>query len=299
MNNETNAGWVKYGNNPVLGGELGVCFDVSVLKDDDIYRMYFSWRTKKSIAVVESRDGVNWSEPVILIAPREETGWEENINRPAVVKKDDKYLMWYTGQVKTETGNGNSWIGYAESYDGLNWKRLDKPVLYFEEPWEKCAVMCPHVIWNEESKLFRMWYSGGEQYEPDAIGYATSADGKSWLKSADNPIFAADPSKKWEQMKVTACQVVKHNDWYIMFYIGFEDIHTARIGMARSRDGISGWERFKGNPIISPGDTWDADACYKPFAIYENNKWMLWYNGRKGRVEQIGLAYHEGEELGF
>ena len=24
-----------------------------------------------------------------------------------------------------------------------------------------------------------------------------------------------------------------------------------------------------------------------------------WYNGRKGAVEQIGLALHDGEDLGF
>jgi hypothetical protein len=39
---ETAAGWVKYANNPVLGGDLGTCFDISVLKDADTYRMCFS-----------------------------------------------------------------------------------------------------------------------------------------------------------------------------------------------------------------------------------------------------------------
>ncbi|MHC4556689.1 MAG: hypothetical protein ACYS80_05220, partial [Planctomycetota bacterium] len=56
------------------------------------------------------------------------------------------------------------------------------------------------------------------------------------------------------------------------------------------------------NPIISPGrGTWDGDACYKPFAIYdkERDHWMLWYNGRLKDVEQIGLAIHEGIYLGF
>ena len=50
----------------------------------------------------------------------------------------------------------------------------DKPVLVPERPWEKVAVMCPHVLWDEQAKLYRMWYSGGEQEEPNAIGYATS-----------------------------------------------------------------------------------------------------------------------------
>ena len=32
-----------------------------------------------------------------------------------------------------------------------------------------------------------MWYSGGEQYEPNAIGYATSPDGLAWTKHAKQP----------------------------------------------------------------------------------------------------------------
>jgi hypothetical protein len=41
------------------------------------------------------------------------------------------------------------------------------------------------------------------------------------------------------------------------------------------------------------------DAVYKPFALLEQNRWPLWYNGRHGSVEQIGLAIHEGLDLGF
>lgn len=296
----TNAGWVKYEGNPVLGGPLGTCFDISVIKDGGKYRMYFSWRPKQSVAVTESADGLNWSEPVIVVGPREETGWEEEINRPSVLMKDGKYLMWYTGQVKPGAQDGNSRIGYAESADGLHWHRLDKPVLAFDAPWEKKAIMCPHVLWDEEAGKFRMWYSGGEQYEPDAIGYAESVDGLEWVKYQGNPVFYADPGSRWEQSKVTACQVVKHNGWFLMFYLGFEDVDTSRIGIARSRDGVSGWQRLAANPILSPDKgCWDEDSCYKPYAIFEGNRWILWYNGRRKHMEQIGAAFHDGEELGF
>ena len=85
-----------------------------------------------------------------------------------------------------------------------------------------------------------------------------------------------------------------------MFYIGFHDEPTAQIGLARSRDGINDWQRHAENPIIFPGDdTWDGDACYKPFAVLDKGRWILWYNGRRGHLEQIGLAFHEGEYLGF
>ena len=67
---ETSAGWVKYDGNPVLGGQYGTCFDVSVLKEEGKYRMWVSWRPKASIALVESADGIHWSQPQIVLGPR-------------------------------------------------------------------------------------------------------------------------------------------------------------------------------------------------------------------------------------
>ena len=293
---DTNAGWIKAKQNPVLGGKLGTCFDVVVLRDNAKYRMWFSWRPKKSIALVESRDGYHWSDPVIVLGPAK-SGWEDEVNRPAIVKRTDGYHLWYTGQAK-----GRSWIGHATSSDGVRWTRAGggKPVLSPDSAWEKVAVMCPDVLWDEHAKQYRMWYSGGEQYEPDAIGYATSPDGNRWTKSAHNPMFSADPKNLWERHKVTACQVLKHGDWYYMFYIGFRDVDHAQIGVARSRDGVTHWQRHPGNPIISPTPGgWDGDAVYKPSALFDGRKWILWYNGRHGGVEQIGAATHLGEDLGF
>ena len=290
------AGWVKYEKNPVLGGNLGTCFDVAVLKDGDVYRMWFSWRPKKSIALVESKDGIAWNKPVVVLGPNGKNNWEDEVNRPIVIKNGDRYQMWYTGQA-----GGKSWIGYATSADGKAWQReSDKPVLSAEMPWEKVAVMCPHVIYDQQAKQYRMWYSGGEQGEPNAIGYATSEDGLKWTKREDNPIFKPDPKSAWEKDRVTACQVVRQGEWYLMFYIGFRDEAHAQIGIARSRDGIAGWERHSANPVIRPGkDQWDHDAVYKPYAIFDGGQWLLWYNGRRGGVEQIGLATHAGEDLGF
>ena len=310
---QTAGGWVKYENNPViLYSEYGTIFDVTMIKDDDLYKMWLSWRPKRSIAYTESKDGINWSELKVVLTP-EGHNWADDLNRPAVLKKEDTYHMWYTGQARGQTSK----MGYATSKDGLAWEvQSSTPVMVSEEPWEKVAVMCPHVEWDADEKLYKMWYSAGEQYEPNSIGYATSPDGITWTKHKDNPIFIADPESTWEKHKVTACQIIKMDDWYTMFYIGFENEDLARIGLARSRDGITGWQRHPANPIISPGPVagrrggpggdrgaaaWDGDACYKPFALYspEEDKWRLWYNGRRGGAEQIGMAYYEGEDLGF
>jgi predicted GH43/DUF377 family glycosyl hydrolase len=287
---------VKSKTNPVLGGKLGTCFDVSLLKEKGRFRMWFSWRPRASIALVESKDGVRWGEPVIVLGPDRSTGWEDDINRPVVFRRPDGYHLWYTGQAK-----GRSSIGYATSPDGKTWKRMSKkPVLSPEKRWEKVALMCPHVLWDDKARLYRMWYSGGEQYEPNAIGHATSPDGLRWTRHADNPVFRPDKKSPWEKDRVTGCQVLHQGGWYVMFYIGFRDEAHAQIGIARSRDGITGWQRHPANPIIRPGPArWDHDAVYKPFVLPDGQRWLLWYNGRKGGVEQIGLAIHEGLDLGF
>jgi predicted GH43/DUF377 family glycosyl hydrolase len=299
---ETMAGWTKYAGNPVMGGKYGTCFDISVMREGQTYRMWLSWRPMQSVALVESQDGIHWSEPPqIVLDPRRETGWEDDINRPVVIKRDRTYHMWYTGQVKPGQADGHSWIGYATSPDGLHWRRMSsRPVLSFERPWEKVAVMCPHVIWDDQLKVFRMWYSGGEQNEPNAIGYATSPDGLVWTKHEANPVFTPDPQIAWERFKVAGVQVEKRGNWHYMFYIGYRDEEHAQIGLARSRDGITQWQRLPENPIVRSGqDQWDHDACYKPYALFDGRKWLLWYNGRHASLEQIGVVIHEGEDLGF
>src|ERR1700761_9000886 len=77
---ETAAGWAKSPRSPVLGGDLGTCFDVSALKEGDTYRMWFSWRPRKSIALVESKDGIEWSKPVVVLGPNDKTDWEGDVN---------------------------------------------------------------------------------------------------------------------------------------------------------------------------------------------------------------------------
>ena len=70
----TAGGWKKYEGNPVFGGgEYETCFDVSVLLEEDadgpLYKMWFSWRPKRSIGYTTSRDGINWSVPLCVLEP--------------------------------------------------------------------------------------------------------------------------------------------------------------------------------------------------------------------------------------
>ena len=290
-------GWLKRGDGPVLGGpEMGTCFDVNVIPDGSAkFNMYFSWRPKKAIALSRSEDGIAWTDPKIVLEYDESSGWEDDLNRSCTLFLDGIYHMWYTGQAR-----GYSKIGYAVSNDGEHFERVTTdPVMVPEFNYEGYSVMNPYVLYDEDRGVFRMWYACGETYEPNMIAYAESEDGLRWTRSPLNPIFVKGGD--WEQDRIGGCEVHRLPDGrFIMFYIGYSDIHTARIGAAISPDGIRQWKRLDSNPLIEPTEGYfDALACYKP-SVYrdeENDRWLLWYNGRNQGAEYIGYAVHEGLKL--
>jgi len=298
--------WKPYEKNPVLGNErLGTCFDVNVVTNGPApYTMYFSWRPKKAIALVRSEDGFTWTqEPEICLAADPTSGWENDLNRSCTVKKDGVWHMWYTGQVFKPGGWREGWsrIGYATSTDGVHFTRVRRePVIVPELPFEKTSVMNPYVRWDATRGVWRMWYAAGEIYEPNVLAYAESKDGLVWKKNPE-PFFEHGDAMAWDRDRVGACEVHPLPDGrWVMFYIGYSDIDTARIGCAISKDGLTDWKRLGQNPIVSPVlGTWNGSACYKPSVVRDekNGRWLLWYNGRNGRPEYVGMVIHEGLDL--
>lgn len=293
-------GWTKASKEPVFGSpELGTCFDVNVITEGPKkFNMYFSWRARQAIARTTSDDGVNWSAPEVCLEPDAASGWEDKLNRSGTVYWNGEYHLWYTGQAR-----GFSRIGYAKSKDGVNFVRVTRqPVLIPERPHEGFSVMNPYVMRDAARGVWRMWYASGETYEPNVICYAESADGVRWEKSPLNPVFVKGDGGAWDRDRVGGCEVHRLKDGrYVMFYIGYSDVHTARIGAAVSPDGITRWERLAANPLVVPTpDGWDASAVYKPSVSWdaEADCWRLWYNGRRGPNEFVGMAVHPGYDLG-
>ena len=297
--------WRAAEGNPVLGNaNLGTCFDVNVVTDGPApYTMYFSWRPRKAIALVRSDDAMKWTqEPEVCLAADASCGWEDDINRSCTVFRDGVWHMWYTGQAKDAKRGRMSRIGYATSTDGVRFTRVRRePVLEPELDFEKESVMNPYVRWDAKRGLWRMWYAAGETDEPNVLCYAESADGLNWRKWSGNPMFGATGGITWERDRVGACEVHPLPDGrWAMFYIGYSDIDTARIGCAFSDDGITNWRRHGQNPIVAPDlCTWNSSACYKPSVVRDekSGRWLLWYNGRNGVPEYIGCAVHDGLDL--
>jgi len=78
-----------------------------------------------------------------------------------------------------------------------------------------------------------------------------------------------------------------------------KDVDHATVNLARSRDGLTKWEASVENPIVGPErkkGSWNCDAVYKPVVQYdeENSQWLMWYNGRCGHLEMIGMSSLKG-----
>ena len=56
---------------------------------------------KQHSALVESKDGLHWSEPPrTVLSPKPETGWEDDIDRSVAFKCRHAHHLWYTGNSK-------------------------------------------------------------------------------------------------------------------------------------------------------------------------------------------------------
>lgn len=284
-----NNGWKKIGNSPVWGSpKTGTMFDPYVYLDHDIFHMVVSNRDHKSLAILNSVDGIHWDGYKDILKGRDSL-WDNDVNRGCLVFHEGKYYLWYTGQNK-----GVSSIGLAISDNGQDFVHaVDTPVLKATTKAEGVSVMNPCVLWDENIGKFRMWYSAGENYEPDVICYAESTDGIKWNK-LNEPVLSKFESHIWERYKIGGCNVLRNDDGsYDIYYIGYQNLDVARICKAHSKDGIH-WTREENNLLLSPTkNAWDSDAVYKPSVVKKNGKEYLWYNGRKDCHEFIGLAIRE------
>ena len=186
--------WTKDPANPVLvkgaegSFEEHMVYMPYVVKAGNTFHMWYTGRDMQNehIGYATSPDGVSWtksaSNPVLM--PATQTGWEGvDQSTGPVLYRDNKFHMWYNGSNGTEIK-----VGYATSDDGANWTRHPgNPVLDNggDGKWDFPRVQAGSVIHNGTG--FEMWYGGGE-FGSWLIGHATSPDGITWERDADNPV---------------------------------------------------------------------------------------------------------------
>jgi hypothetical protein len=102
----------------------------------------------------------------------------------------------------------------------------------------------------------RMYYAASEAYEPDAIDVVHFYDGDfTWVKHGD-AIFSPDTTSGevvvwWDSFNVTSPHVICGDDgYYYLFCAGFRNIAYSSIGVARSTNGLTNWERHTGIQLL-------------------------------------------------
>lgn len=86
--------WNKYKDNPVLGNsKIGTVFDPFVIKENNTYKMYVSWRREGVIALSTSLDGYHWSALKIVLNKGMNQSWESIVNRGSVLQFNKKYYL--------------------------------------------------------------------------------------------------------------------------------------------------------------------------------------------------------------
>lgn len=146
-----------------------------VIKDNNKYKMWYVGRHFPSsyakLIYCESDNGTTWSGHQGVMSNNAEHIYDtSSITGQCVIKDDNLYKMWYTG-------NGNR-ILYCISEDGKKW-RLHQMVIDTGSEGTYDTNRATSVSVLKENNIYRMWYSGynGSNYR---IIYCDSFDGINW-----------------------------------------------------------------------------------------------------------------------
>jgi hypothetical protein len=186
---------------PVLGlGRLGTFDDSGAMPacivnaGDAKYLYYIGWNPgvtvgyRNSVGLAVSHDGGLSFERVFEGPVVDRTRFEPFFTAsPFVLKEGDRWRMWYASSTGWLEVDGRPeplyHVKYAESDDGLEWRRENVSCLEPRHPEEANAR--PWVV--RDAGRYRMWFCqrGSRGYRDDPaqsyrIGYAESADGITW-----------------------------------------------------------------------------------------------------------------------
>jgi hypothetical protein len=151
------------------------------------------------------------------------------VSSPTVIYDNDLWRMYYISPTKcfyeNNTFKAPYNIRYAESEDGIHWKRNGIIAVDFKYPNE-FAVGRASII--RENDLFRMWYSYSiDKYR---IGYAESHDGIKWERK-DEQVGITVSESGWDSESIEHCYVFNHLNVKYMLYSG-NDFGKSGFGIA-------------------------------------------------------------------
>lgn len=168
-----------------------------VLKFKSKYYMWYTGQTEQfsKIGIAISNDGKYFKELLDVPVVYPSFGYEgTSVMNPCVIYDEDinKFKMWYSAGQLYEPDV----ICYAESDDGIIWKKYISPVLIKgKENYHRFKIGGCDIIKSKDTYI--MYYIGYETIDIARICVAFSVDGIKWTICDRNPIIS--PSKdEWD-----------------------------------------------------------------------------------------------------
>ena len=227
------------------------------------------------------------AQPILSAMTTRQPWCRVQLYNPTVIKIDGTYKMWYVGN-STATRIGDMDLGYAESDDGLQWTPYPgNPILTGADLPEGTSWQTPHVMFDDDLKLYRMWFvtSSGGNSEPKGtptfskLGYASSKDGIHWL---------VHPATLYDEVR-RPC-VLKNDDGSYQMWMGARPSRppasedrkavTKNIFRFESGDGLV-WTRDP-EPAVATNE--DRIIVY-PCVVRNESGYTMWY----GRTAEKGI----------
>lgn len=230
---------------PVLGpGELGM-FDDSGASIGCIVRFcearylyYMGWNLavtvpwKNAIGLaISEREGEPFKRySTFPIVPLSEVD-PYTISYPWVTIENGIFRMWYGSNLKWGARKEDMLhvLKYAESEDGINWKR-DNRIVIDSESEAEYAICKPCVL--KDGDRYRMWFSSrGHRYR---IHQAESADGITWMRLGQDAGIDVSP-QGWDEDMIEYPCVFDHKGRRYLLYCG-SDYGKTGFGLAVLED---------------------------------------------------------------
>ena len=146
-----------------------------VLVEDGLWRMWYvsgtGWRSVDGeprhwyhVKYAASDDGIHWRRDGIVCIDYE-SELEHAISRPCVIRDGDVYRMWFSAR-------GDAYrFGYAESRDGIHWKRRDADAGLppWNDEWSNEMQCYPAVLDHGDRRYL---FYNGNGFGATGIGWA-------------------------------------------------------------------------------------------------------------------------------
>jgi predicted GH43/DUF377 family glycosyl hydrolase len=213
-------------------------------------------------------------------------GWQSaGTFNPAVIEASGKIVMLYRAQ----DNQGTSRLGYADSADGVHFKRRDEPVLNPTQSYEKNGgVEDPRLV--QFGDTYYLTYTGYNKTDAQ-LCLAISKDLIHWeRKGVIIPANKGNWNVKWTKSGAIVPEKIDGKYW--MYFLGTSPDNKDQGGLAYSQD-LMHWTEATKTPVlpVRPGQFDSRVAEPGPAPILTPNGIVLVYNGADDKlVYRTGVA---------